>query len=171
MEKMKSGLKEFLPYIIVIVIVLVIKTYFFSTVVVSGDSMKNTLLDNDFMILDKISYRTQDIKRFDIVVIQTEKTKLIKRIIGLPGEMIEYKDNQLYVNGEMVDDPYGDGTTYDFSLLDLGIVEIPENQYFVLGDNREESLDSRLIGLIDRENVLGHATFILFPFSRFGFVE
>ncbi|MBE6147549.1 MAG: signal peptidase I [Firmicutes bacterium] len=171
MDKIKSGLKEFLPYIIVIVVVLIIKTYFFSTVIVSGDSMKNTLLNNDFMILDKISYRTKDIERFDIVVIQGNNTKLIKRIIGLPGEEIEYIDNQLYVNGKKIEDNYGKGTTYNFSLKDLGISKVPDNQYFVLGDNREESLDSRLLGFIDREDILGHATFILFPFSRLGTVE
>ncbi len=123
------------------------------------------------MILDKISYRFNDIERFDIVVIKTNKTKIIKRVIGLPGDKIEYKDNKLYINGEYVKEDFLDKNTktYDFTLYDLtGYETIPEGYYFVMGDNREESSDSRIIGLISKKNIEGHAKYTIFPFRRFG---
>lgn len=123
------------------------------------------------MILDKISYRFNDIDRFDIVVIKTNKTKIIKRVIGLPGDKIEYKDNKLYINGEYVKEDFLDKNTktYDFTLYDLtGYETIPEGYYFVMGDNREESSDSRIIGLISKKNIEGHAKYTIFPFRRFG---
>ena len=163
MEKIKKIGKELLPYIIIIIIVLLVKTYIFTPVIVNGPSMMDTLHNQDVMILDKIGMRFNGINRFDIVVIQTGNTKIIKRVIGLPGETIEYKDNQLYINGKEMEDLYGSDVTYDFEL-----VEIPDNMYYVLGDNRTDSVDSRILGTIDEDNILGHATFIIYPFNRFG---
>lgn len=163
MEKAKKIGKELLPYIIIIIVVLMIKAYIFTPIVVNGPSMMNTLHDKDIMILDKIGMRLNGIDRFDIVVIQTQNSKIIKRVIGLPGETVEYQDNQLYINGEKLEDPYGSDVTYDFEL-----VEIPDNMYYVLGDNRTDSVDSRILGTIPKDKILGHATFIIYPFNRFG---
>ena len=163
MGNIKNFLKEIIPYVVIIVVVILIKTYIFTPVIVNGDSMLNTLYDKDIMILNKIDIRLNGIDRFDIVVIQTAKTKIIKRVIGLPGETIEYKDNQLYVNGKKVKDEYGSDTTYDFDEI-----KIPDNMYFVLGDNRTDSVDSRILGPIAKDDILGHATFTIFPFNRFG---
>lgn len=168
---MKKFIKEVLPYIVIIIIVLLIKKFLFSPIRVIGPSMNHTLLDGDIMILDKISYRFNDIERFDIVVIKTNKTKIIKRVIGLPGDKIEYKDNKLCINGEYVKEDFLDKNTktYDFTLYDLtGYETIPEGYYFVMGDNREESSDSRIIGLISKKNIEGHAKYTIFPFRRFG---
>ena len=163
MEKVKKGIKELIPYIVIIVIVLLVKKYIFTPVIVNGPSMMNTLHDKDVMILDKIGMKLNGIDRFDIVVIQTDNTKIIKRVVGMPGETIEYKDNKLYINGNEIDDPYGTYVTYDFDK-----VKIPKGSYYVLGDNRTDSVDSRIIGLIDKKDILGNATFTIFPFNRFG---
>ena len=123
----------------------------------------NTLHNGDVMILDKIGMKLGGIKRFDIVVIQTGKTKIIKRVIGMPGETISYHDNKLYINGKEVSDNHSNEITYDFEE-----VKIPDGEYYVLGDNRTDSVDSRILGTIPKNEILGHATFIIYPFNRFG---
>lgn len=130
--------------------------------------MVPTLLDGDIMILDKIGYRINGLKRFDIVVIKYNNGKIIKRVIGLPGDYIEYKDNILYVNGKEIKEEYKRDITNNFSLKDLGYEKIPENKYLVLGDNRSISKDSRIIGLIDKEDIEGYTGIIVFPFKRIG---
>lgn len=130
--------------------------------------MVPTLLDGDIMILDKIGYRINGLKRFDIVVIKYNNEKIIKRVIGLPGDYIEYKDNILYVNGKEIKEEYKRDITNNFSLKDLGYEKIPENKYLVLGDNRSISKDSRIIGLIDKEDIEGYTGIIVFPFKKIG---
>ena len=125
--------------------------------------MMDTLHNGDVMILDKIGMKLGGIKRFDIVVIQTGKTKIIKRVIGLSGETISYKNNKLYINGKEVSDNHSNEITYDFEE-----VKIPDGEYYVLGDNRTDSVDSRILGTIPKNEILGHATFIIYPFNRFG---
>lgn len=130
--------------------------------------MVPTLLDGDIMILDKIGYRINGLKRFDIVVIKYNNEKIIKRVIGLPGDYIEYKDNILYVNGKEIKEEYKRDITNNFSLKDLGYEKIPENKYLVLGDNRGISKDSRIIGLIDKGDIEGYTGIIVLPFKRIG---
>lgn len=130
--------------------------------------MVPTLLDGDIMVLDKIGYRINGLKRFDIVVIKYNNEKIIKRVIGLPGDYIEYKDNILYVNGKEIKEEYKRDITNNFSLKDLGYEKIPENKYLVLGDNRGISKDSRIIGLIDKEDIEGYTGIIVLPFKRIG---
>lgn len=163
MEKGKKILKELTPYLIIIIAVVLIKSFIFTPIVVNGESMMNTLHNNDIMILDKIGIKLRGIKRFDIVVIQTGKNKIIKRVIALPGETIEYKGNQLYINDKKVDDPYPNVNTSDINRL-----KVPDNMYYVLGDNRVDSVDSRILGPIAKRDILGHATFIIYPFNRIG---
>ena len=128
------------------------------------ESMINTLKDSDIMIMDKISLSTSPIKRFEIVVISYKNRYLIKRVVGLPGETIEYKDNKLYVNGEFIEEPFLDEgqVTKDFS------IKVPDDFYFVLGDNRVNSNDSRYLGCFSLEKIEGRTSFTIFPFSRFG---
>ena len=163
MNQLLKLLKELLPYIIIIIVVIIIRTFIFTPVVVNGPSMMNTLHNGDVMILDKIGMKLGGIKRFDIVVIQTGKTKIIKRVIGMPGETISYHDNKLYINGKEVSDNHSNEVTYDFEE-----VKIPDGEYYVLGDNRTDSVDSRILGTIPKNEILGHATFIIYPFNRFG---
>lgn len=161
---MSDSEKEILSYVIIIIVVLLIKQFIVTPIRVNQSSMNNTLFDKDIMILDKISYRFKDIKRFDIVVIKRNKEYLIKRVIGLPGDMIEYKDNKLYVNNEIVKEDFLHKQTDDYKLEKV----IPDNYYFVVGDNRPNSLDSRVIGLISKDEILGCTNLVIFPFNHFG---
>ena len=169
-KKKENWFKSLLPYLIILVVVILFKTYLYAPIVVNGDSMKNTLHDHDIMILDKISYRNHAIKRFDIVVIYLEEEHeyIIKRVIGLPGEKIEYKDNKLYVNGTYVKEEFEHFKTEDFSTKDIGYEEVPKDKYLVLGDNRVNSIDSRYLGYIKKEDIKGKTSLVLFPFNRIG---
>lgn len=165
-KSIKDILKEIIPYVIVIVLVLVVKTYVVSPIKVNGSSMDDTLNDSDIMILDEISYRFSEIERFDIVVLKYDDEYLIKRVIGLPGEKIKYENNILYVNGKKVKENFSHAYTEDFDE-----VKIPEGKYFVLGDNRVNSTDSRILGFFDKSEIKGKTSLTIFPFSRFGIKE
>lgn len=167
-ENMRKFIKEVWPYILILFIVVIIKAFIVSPIRVNGPSMKDTLQDKDIMILDKVSYRFHDIKRFDIVVIHLDEEDIIKRVIALPGEKVEYKDNKLYINGKRVKEKFKHAETDDFDLSGFETKKVPKNSYFVLGDNRKESLDSRVIGYIPKSRIVGHATFTVLPFSRWG---
>ena len=161
-EKGKNLLKEYLPYVLFLVAIILFKIFIYSPVYVNGESMMTTLHDGDIMILDIVGYKTSDLKRFDIVVIDSGNELIIKRVIGLPGEDISYKDNNLYVNGKKIKDSYGTGNTDDFE------VKVPKGKYFVLGDNRENSMDSRYFGPFTRKDIKGKTKLVIFTFNRYG---
>ena len=167
-EKVVAFIKEISVYIIIVVVIVLLKIYVISPIRVNGTSMDPTLENGDIMILNKIGYRITKIKRFDIVVIKYKDELLIKRVIGLPGEKIKYVNNTLYVNGKKLDEEFDKTYTYNFSLKEIGSTTVPDDSYFVLGDNREVSKDSRSIGFIDREDIVGKSSLTLFPFNRFG---
>ena len=160
---MKKYIKELLPYILIVLIVLMIKLFVVAPIRVNGPSMEDTLYNGDIMILDEIKYRFSSIKRFDIVVVRYEDEYLIKRIVGLPGEKIEYRNNKLYINGKYVKEKFSHAETEDFKSM-----TIPKNKYFVLGDNRINSTDSRIIGFISKKDIKGTTSLTLYPFDRFG---
>ena len=160
MEKLTKWLKENIVFLIIIT-----RIFFFSPIRVNGTSMHPTLQDKEFMILNKISLK-QGINRFDIVVVQENNKYIIKRVIGLPGESVMYKDNKLYINGKVIEDNYSKTTTNDFDNVVLG-----ENEYFVMGDNRAVSSDSRIIGPVNIKNIKGKTNLIIFPFNKMGTVE
>lgn len=163
---MSKIVKEIIPYIIIIIVVVLIRTFLFTPVVVVGDSMVPTLENKQILLLDKITYKFKEIKRFDIVVIDTGKSEIIKRIIGLPGETVEYKDNLLYINGKVVESIYN-FDTQDFTMDSITYSKtIPEDKYLVLGDNRLVSSDSRIIGLIDKKDILGKTSFSIWPIKK-----
>ena len=166
MEKLTKWLKENIVFLIVLTAIIITRLFFFSPIRVNGTSMYPTLQDKEFMILNKISLK-QGINRFDIVVVQDNNNKyIIKRVIGLPGESVMYKDNKLYINGKVVEDNYSKTTTNDFDNVVLG-----ENEYFVMGDNRTVSKDSRIIGPVNIKNIKGKTNLIIFPFNKMGTVE
>lgn len=164
---MKKFINDLIPYIIIVIVVVLFRTFIMTPAVVDGLSMYDTLNDNDIVLINKIIMKTNNIKRFDIVVLKnnTDKDKIIKRVIGLPGEKIEYKDNKLYINGEEIEDNFKANETADFT------AETKENEYFVLGDNRKLSKDSRYLGNFKKENIIGKVDFRFYPFDKFGFVE
>lgn len=155
-------IKEIVPYVIVIILVLLFKKFFYAPIKVNGESMMNTLHDKDIMILDVIGYKTKGLKRFDIVVVDEGDELIIKRVIGLPGEKVTYKDNKLFINDKKVIDNYGSKVTEDFEET------VPKNHYFVLGDNRTNSMDSRMFGSFSKPKILGKTKMVVFPFSRWG---
>ena len=166
---MNNFIKEVIPYIVIIILVVIIRTYFVTPVIVSGDSMKPTLNDGEMLLERKINYNDKTIKRFNIVVIKGDKDEIIKRIIGLPGEHISYKNNKLYVNDKLVKENFKFRDTEDFNLEEVCTCsKIPEGKYLVLGDNRPISKDSRIIGLIDNNDIKGKAVFRFWPISTFG---
>ena len=162
--------KELIPYIIIVIVVILFRTFIATPIRVDGPSMEDTLKNGDILLLNKLN---KSIKRFDIVVIYKSDIRLIKRVIGLPGENIEYKDNELYINGKVVED-VALIRTGDFTLKELyGVDRIPEGYYFVLGDNRTVSKDSRYydIGLIKRSEIAGTTSFRFFPFNKIGKIK
>lgn len=163
---MNKFLKELVPYIIIIIVVVLIRTYLVTPVIVSGDSMVPTLKNKELLLLNKINYRLNDIKRYDIVVIKIDNKEIIKRVIGLPGETIEYRNNTLYINGHEEKNKYNYETD-DFNLKSIcNCEQIPEDKYLVLGDNRSVSADSRIIGLIDRKEIEGNVNISLWPIKK-----
>ena len=160
---------DFVKLIIVIIIILFLMIYVVSVTQVVGNSMNSTLENGDVLILNKFKYRFTDIKRGDIISLEYADTKyLIKRVIGLPGDKVSIRDNTLYINGELYVENYLDeGLEYDdFDLSSLGYDTIPEDMYLVLGDNREDSLDSREIGLISKDEVIGKVSFRIWPLNK-----
>ena len=153
--------KDWLVYIIIIISIIVIRTFVITTIKVSGISMENTLNDKDIMFMEKIT----KVKRFDIVGISVNDELLIKRVIGIEGDLLYYKDNKLFINNKEVKEDYTKGITKDFHIEEFGVATIPKNHYLVLGDNRENSNDSRAFGLITKNNIIGKANIKIYPFK------
>lgn len=170
-ERIKRITKELYPYVIVVLIVILIRTFIITPAIVSGDSMLPNLQDNNVVLLNKLDYKLNDIKRFDIVVVNLNGEKLIKRVIALPGEHVEYKDGMLYIDGFYTSEDFKHEDTADFKLETLGYLKIPGNKYFVVGDNRTDSIDSRMVGLISEENILGSVNLRIFPINKVGKVK
>lgn len=177
-EQKKSIGREILDWIVFIAVVLILSWFVVTFVgvrtVVEGQSMEPTLQDGNNLIVDKLSYRLRDPKRFEIIVFPyqyEENTYYIKRIIGLPGEMVQVKDGAVYIDGEKLDERYGAEP-----MESAGIAEEPiklgDDEYFVLGDNRNHSSDSRdpSVGILKREDLLGRAWVRIYPFDEMGFV-
>ncbi len=160
--------KACIPYVIIVAVVLLIRTFIVTPVRVNGTSMDPTLQNNEVLLLKKYDH---NYSRFDIVVLNYNGEKLVKRIVGLPGEHVKYENNILYIDGEVVEEPFLDDYTSDFDLTSLGVTTIPDHYYFVMGDNRNNSTDSRIIGLVSKDNIIGSTDFALFPFSRFGSIK
>lgn len=161
-------LKEIYPYIIIIVVVVLIRTFIVTPVRVKGDSMVPNLKNGEILLLQKWDHH---FKRFDMVVVDYDGTRLVKRLIGLPGDHIEYQNQILYVNGKKVSEEFKHGKTDDFKLEELGYDKIPEGYYLVMGDNRMNSTDSRVLGLISSKQMKGKTGFVIFPFDKFGNVK
>jgi len=183
-EKEKNELWEWIKALLIaFAIAAFIRYFLFTPIVVDGDSMMPTLEDGDRMIVNKIGYTIGNPDRFDIVVFHAPEGKdYIKRVIGLPGDHVEYIDDQLYINGEPIDEPYLDqykveitegNLTGDFKLQDINpsLDVIPEGHVFVMGDNRRFSKDSRHIGVVDIDEIIGDTNLIFWPISEIRIVK
>ena len=157
-------LKELIPYIIIILVVVLIRTFFISPALVSGSSMEDTLYDGELVIVNKIALKS-GIDRFDIVIVNIGDELLIKRVIALPNEKIEYKNNVLYINDEKIETPFEFEDTEDF------VHTTGDDEYFVMGDNRDVSQDSRVLGAFNIKSIKGKVNLVLFPFNKIGFVK
>lgn len=156
-------IKELLTYIIIIILVVLVRVFLITPVRVDGDSMYPNLKDREILLLNKFDKKYE---RFDIVVFNYGDSKLIKRVIGLPGEHIKFVNNELYINGKEINDVENVETTLDYDLRQLDYDVIPENTYFLVGDNRGNSTDSRLIGPISKDEIIGKVNIVLFPFNK-----
>ena len=177
---MKNVVKEIFSTILYILVVL-LGTYLLITFVgqrtsVSGSSMEPTLSNNDQLILDKISYRFSEPQRFDIIVFPfqyAEKTFYVKRIIGLPGETVQIDlQGNIYINGQILNEDYGKETS-NFAGLAVEPITLGDDEYFVMGDNRNNSSDSRdpSVGNIRRSNIIGKAWVRIWPLNKFGVLK
>lgn len=165
----KEFLKDAFKYILFIFVVLIIAIYVIGLQQIVGDSMNPTLNNNDVIIIDKLTPNFIKLNKGDIISFYYDESKLlIKRIIGLPGEYIEIKNNEIYINNELIDDYVYDVKMNDFKLEEIGYNKIPDNMYFVMGDNREDSLDSRdyKVGLIKKEDIIGKKLFRIWPIFK-----
>ncbi len=181
-SKVKELLKDVISTVIYVAVLLgicyLVITYVGQRTQVSGSSMEGTLSNGDNLIVDKITYRFNDIERFDVVIFPVEgegdeDVYYIKRIIGLPGETVWINAfGEIYIGGVLLEEDYGLET-----IANAGIASSPitlgEDEYFVLGDNRNNSLDSRFesVGNITSEQIIGRAWLRIYPFSEFGLVE
>lgn len=177
---MKNILKEILSTSIYLLVVLcaayLIITYVGQRTQVSGSSMETTLSDGDNLLVDKITYRFSDPKRFDIIVFPFQydtDTYYIKRIIGMPGETVQIDyDGNIYIDGEILEESYGREVIQNPGRAAEPIT-LGEDEYFVMGDNRNNSSDSRdpSVGNIHRKNIIGRAWVRIWPFSKFGVLK
>ena len=176
---MKEIIKELAGWLLYIVLIIaltwIVVTFVGQRTEVSGSSMETTLSDKDQLIVDKMTYRFRDPKRYDIVVFPyqyQDNTYYIKRIIGLPGETVQILSRMVYIDGMRLDEHYGNEI-----MENPGIAEEPltlgEDEYFVLGDNRNNSSDSRAsdVGLIHRKDLIGRAWIRVWPLSQIGVIH
>lgn len=176
--KKSSIVAEIVHFLLVLVFVFVgavfIVTYIGQRTRVNGSSMETTMSDGDNLVVDKISYRLTSPKRFDIVVFPYHSSEkevfYIKRIIGLPGEKVQISDGVIYINDKPLDENYGYEKMLDARLA-ASPITLGDDEYFVLGDNRNHSSDSREIGAVKRENIVGRAVFRIWPLRKFGVLK
>lgn len=178
-EESQSIFKEILGWIsyfaIVIVLTYLVVTYVGVRTRVSGESMRPTLENGDNLLVDKLTYRFREPERYEIIVFPykyEENTYYIKRIIGLPGETIQIKDGYVYINGELLGEEYGAEVMQDPGIAENEIT-LGKDEYFVLGDNRNHSSDSRVanVGVLKREDLLGRAWVRVWPLDSIGVIS
>ncbi len=152
--------------IIAIIIALLVRVFVIEHFLVDGQSMQPTLEHNERILVNKFVYRFQEPEHEEIVVFEyRDKRDFIKRVVGVEGDTVQIKDKKLYINDEPVEEPYIQKNSVD----DYGPVTVPEGHYFVLGDNRANSRDSRYddVGFVSEEEIKGRAALVFWPFEGF----
>lgn len=174
-KKKYSWLIESICYILIFLIcVFIIPKYVAQRTVVDGSSMRDTLYHEDNLIVEKVSYYFSNPERYDIVILDPrddDSEYYVKRVIGLPGETIQIKKGLVYVNGELLEgEHYGKEIIMDPGIAKDSIT-LGKDEFFVLGDNRNDSIDSREIGPIKKEQIKGQAVFRIWPLKRLGTIN
>ncbi len=171
---MKKLLIEIILYLVLILVcIFIIPKYVIQRTKVVGSSMENTMFEGDNLLVEKVSYRFSNPDRFDIIVFYPygkEKDPddyYVKRIIGLPGESVQIIGEDIYINGEVLDENYGKDPITDPGIA-RDVITLGDDEYFVLGDNREVSEDSRIFGAVEKKNISGQVVLRIYPFDRFG---
>ena len=158
-----KGYKKLLLLIFLFIAVLLFRTFVFDVVTVSGESMETSFFDGDVLV---VKADVSEIKRYDVVTAKAERLPVIKRVIGLPGEIVQIKDGAVFINDEKLEGQY------DFFTADAGVASeayaLGEDEYFLMGDNRAKSADSRDFGGVSIENIKGVVTFQIYPFTEVG---
>lgn len=152
--------------IIAIIIAFILRTFIFATSIVEGESMEPTLENGERVIVNKAVYLLDEPERGDVVIIQRPSKNYVKRVIGLPGETIETNDNTLFIDGEKYQQTFLNEEDIQRT-GNAGPIQIPSDSYFVMGDNRGISKDSRNgLGFIAEDEIIGRSEFIIYPFSE-----
>ena len=172
----REVLSFFLYVAIVVGITFLIIHFVGQRTYVSGSSMENTLSDGDNLIVDKLTYRFSDPKRFDIIVFPyqyEENTYYIKRIIGLPGETVQVVDGYVYINGSRLESDIYGNELMDDPMAASQPITLGKDEYFVLGDNRNHSQDSRdpSVGEVKKDTIMGKAWVRIYPFGKMGVIR
>ena len=143
-----------------------LRLFVFELTDVNGKSMEPTLASSEMIFVEKISRYSGDINRGDIVIVQYPELDdtYVKRIIGIPGDRIAIKDGALYLNGDKMSESYIK-EPMNYSMEET---TVPKGSYYVMGDNRNMSIDSRTVGALPKDMIIGHAVFVVFPLSEFG---
>lgn len=164
-SKKKTRVSLVVMFVLTMALAILLRAFVVGTTYVVGQSMEPTLESGELVLVFKASYAFQQPKRYDIVVCRFEgmEQNYIKRVIGLPGERVEIRNGQVYIDSVLLaDDPFG-GETANVPPVDL---VVPQNQYFLLGDNRGNSRDSADLGPLSRQQIGGKAKVILYPFGK-----
>lgn len=161
--------------LVVLGITYVIVNYVTNRTLVHGSSMEATFSDGDSIMTDKISYRFHEPERFDVISFPYDDSAhpyLIKRIIGLPGETVQIQEGKIYINGEVLQESYGLEVIQSGGLAE-NVIQLGSDEYFVMGDNRNDSTDSRFaeVGNVKREDIIGRAWLQIWPLNEFGLVS
>lgn len=178
-EGWKGVVKELLGWVLYIAIIIgltfLIVTYVGQRTKVSGESMEATLQDEDNLLVDKISYRFRDPKRFEVIVFEHGTDHYIKRIIGLPGETVQIIGNDIYINNELLEEDFSRDGEMGTAGVAANPITLGENEYFVLGDNRLHSHDSRAFSrvngdMVTTDLIVGRAWVRIWPFETIGVI-
>ncbi len=169
-SRAKSALREAIETILVtLLIYFLVRTFLFENYRVVGNSMDPTLKNQQLLVVNKLDYRLRDPQRGDIIVFHDPhdtSRKLIKRVIGLPGELLEIKTGQVFINDQLLSEPYIKSPSTSTRLP----APIPNGQYFVMGDNRGNSSDSRSWGTLPQEEIVGKAWLTYWPPELWGVI-
>jgi signal peptidase I len=162
--------------IVALILALVIRAFFFQVFWIPSGSMENTLDIGDRIVVNKIVYNFRQPQRFEIMVFRgvptlgEQKRDLIKRVVGLPGETFEVKDGVININGSPVEYPGDMKQTMNQDYANYGPVQIPADSFFVMGDNRPASADSRYWGFLPKKNLIGKAFLRIWPLTKLGLI-